>query len=132
MKASRVRDHETRRIKEPHQGRVLERFDEVDVRATPEFNEKKSAVNYDLIAHFVGPLGVGALVAGHVRRFVSAQNAMRDWIVAGSYGGTSVTLFLLLLGRGVKELLIGFPIGAAIFMLLHWLNEIDARKQRST
>ena len=89
-------------------------------------------VNYDLVAHFVGPLGVGALVAGLVRRFVSDQNALKGWIVSGSYGGTSVAAFLLLLELGIMGLLIGFPSGAAFFMLLHWLYEIEAKKQRST
>lgn len=88
-------------------------------------------VDYRLVGHFVGPLGFGALAAGQVRWRIADAKVWRGWLVAAVYGGTSMAVFVLLLG-GAAWALVGFAAGAAVFMLIHWLQEFESRKlQRS-
>lgn len=88
-------------------------------------------IDYQLLGHFVGPLGIGALAAGQVRWRIPDDRAWRPWLVAAIFGGTSVTVFLLLLG-GWAWALVGFAAGAILFMFLHWLEEIAARQAASS
>ncbi len=88
-------------------------------------------VNYDLVGHFVGPLGVGALAAGYVRYRIPDSYPFRGWIVAGTYGGVAVMVFAFLLGFSLVAAGAGFGFGTLFFMLLHWLLEIEARKTRA-
>lgn len=93
--------------------------------------ESGHVVDYGLIAHLVGPLGVGALVAGQVRWRIVDGKTWRPWLVAAAYGGTSMAIFVLLVGSGLWALA-GIAFGAALFMMLHWLQEIAARQERAS
>ena len=93
-------------------------------------------VDFDLIGHFVGPLGVGALAAGFVRGLIQEENALKGWIISGTYGGVAVMTFAILVdfrwrAPTLGGTALGFVFGAAFFMLLHWLYEREARKQRA-
>ena len=88
------------------------------------------AVNYDLIAHFIGPLGAGALAAGYVRYRLADSFSYRGWIVAATYGGVAIMVFALLLDFSAISAGVGFAVGALLFMLLHWLLEIKTCKTR--
>ena len=88
-------------------------------------------VNYGLIGHLVGPLAMGALVAGYLRYRIPDSYLRRGWIVAGSYGGVTVMVFALLIEFSAAAASIGFGVGVLFFWLLHWLFEIEARKARA-
>jgi hypothetical protein len=94
------------------------------------------AVDFDLILHMVGPLLVGAVAAGLVRETMAHDNKWRGWIISGTYGGTAVLVFAILVelrwrSPTVSGAAAGFALGAAFFMLLHWLFELEARKNRA-
>ena len=89
------------------------------------------SVNYDLIGHFIGPLGVGALAAGYFRFRIPDSFPYRGWVVAAVYGGVAIMTFALLLDFSIVAAGAGFGIGALFFMLLHWLFELEARKARA-
>ena len=94
------------------------------------------AVNFDLIGYFVGPLCLGAIAAGFVRGLIPEENALRGWIVSGTYGGIAVMAFAILVELRwrtptLENATLGFVLGAAFFMLLHWLYELEARKHRA-
>ena len=89
-----------------------------------------------LLAHLIGPLGVGALAAGHARLLFSSESALSGWIVSGVFGAVTVLVFMVLvsLRHGTLELpalALSLIAGAAIFMLLHWLFLLEARKSRA-
>lgn len=93
-------------------------------------------INVDLLAHFVGPLGAGALAAGHTRALFSEPTPARGWVVSAVFGAVTVLAFMLLISLrgGMFEwvaLSLAPLVGAALFMLLHWLFELEARKSRA-
>ena len=94
------------------------------------------AVDFDLIGHFVGPLGVGALAAGLMRELLPRESGWKGWLVAGTYGGVSVLIFAILVELAWRAptlpgAVIGFSAGAGFFMLLHWLYELESKKHRA-
>ena len=92
------------------------------------------AIDFDLIGMLVGPLCVGALAAGFVRDLFAAPSSLRGWCIAAVYGGVTCLVFALLVdlrwrGPSLPGAALGFVLGAGFFMLLHWLYELEARKQ---
>ena len=58
---------------------------------------------------------------------------MRGWCVAATYGGAAGLVFAILVdfrwhGPTLSATACGLLLGAAFFMLLHWLYELQARK----
>jgi hypothetical protein len=94
------------------------------------------AVDFNLIGHFVGPLCLGALAAGFVRGLIPDESALRGWIVSGTFGGVAVMAFAILVELRwrtptLEAAALGFVIGVASFMFLHWLYELEARKNHA-
>jgi energy-converting hydrogenase Eha subunit A len=91
------------------------------------------SIDFALLGYLIGPLVFGALVAGHVRLLFPRPTATSGWIVAGVFGGATVTTFVAILALrdgGLEAHLLGaaFVVGAVSFMLLHWLFMLEARK----
>ncbi|MGY1426513.1 hypothetical protein [Lysobacter sp. A289] len=93
-------------------------------------------IDFELVAHLVGPLCVGGIAAGILRESIPAPSPLRGWGVAATYGGVTGLVFAVLIdlrwrGPTLSGVAIGFALGAGFFMLLHWLYEREARKQRA-
>ena len=91
-------------------------------------------IDYRLLGHFLGPLGLGALAAGSVREAIRKDLSHRAWLISGTYGGITVMTFALLISASEPNEMplaaaCGFVAGAASFSLIGWLQRREASRK---
>lgn len=95
-------------------------------------------IDFDLVAFLVGPLALGALVAGHVKIFIPMHERAAHWIVPGMFGGVCVLTFWVIVrlkwdSVDALSCVAAFITGAALFILLAWLFRLEQKgKQNAT
>lgn len=94
-------------------------------------------IDYELVGTLVGSLGVGGLVAGHVRVLCRLSERLQNWLVPAIFGGVTGTTFwfLAVLHWGPprpSEALVPFSVGAIGFMFLGWLLRLEAASKKES
>lgn len=89
-------------------------------------------IDYKLLGHFLGPLGLGSLVAGSVRQAFPDAVTRKAWLVPSTYGGITVMTFALLISSSKPTEMpiagiVGLVTGAASFTAIDWMQRREAR-----